>query len=77
MDSMVELKEIVIHQCQIPGQYSGTGKPPYKILEEGRMVYTYWEEKDRKIKGMSRLPTMLAQATRPNNIKGVWKKRKA
>ena len=41
MDSMVELKKILIHQCQILGQNLGADRSPLKIAEEGKMVDTY------------------------------------
>ena len=46
----VELKKTAIHQCQIPGQHSGTGRSTSKISEEVKTVHTYGEEKERRRK---------------------------
>ena len=43
-NSTVESKKTVIHQHQIQIQNGGTGRSPYKIAEDGKMVDTYWEE---------------------------------
>ena len=68
MDRTVELKNMVIYQHQIPGQYWGACKEPYKIVEKGRKVDTYWEEKESKIKSKEILPTGGGETT----ILEIW-----
>ena len=49
-NSTVELNKTVIHQRHIPGQHGGAGISPSRISEEGKMVDTYGEEKERRRK---------------------------
>ena len=49
-DITLKPKKELIHKRQIPGHHWSMGKSPSKMAEEGKMVDTYGEEKDRRSK---------------------------
>ena len=68
----VELKKMVIHQLNIPGQHWSAVRLPSKILEEGKAVDTYGEENERIRKDKVVLPTGGSESTNLENMEELY-----
>ena len=69
MESVVEVKWVLINQCQIPAQHWVPGRQPSKIKKEGQMVGADRKGRDSNRKGRGKVPTVEA---RQKNCK-IWK----